>query len=521
VVLAAAAILAACGAPEPAQAPGPAAGEDVAVRGGTARIGLVGGPSTFLDWYAQSTQDLLLADLVFRRLARPGPGPGELVPDLAESWDVLPDGRSVRFQLRRGVLWEDGLALTANDVVFSHQRAADPTSSFHELKKPIERVESLGDWEVVVHFRSANPQLLGHAVLGHIYPRHVLGAVPAQELRAHSFHRRPVGSGPFRLERWEEGQYVSLAARADGAGAARPGGPGVPYLDRVVLRLFRDKAAALRELEGQGLDYLRKIQDDVFDELSALDHLVGLRVPTDEYFYLAWNTTRSPWDRPEVRRALTGLIDRRALARAFEGSDGQVCEGPVPPSDYRHDPSLLSAAFDPERASGELRAAGLTGPPVISILCLAGVTSHLEVASAIADQLRAAGFEAEVRSLEDAVLQSRISSAEFDAAVFVRPQSLPVDLGGCFGTGGIDNQALLSDPELDRILGRLETAAGDLEAGSLFREAYRRVVELQPWTFLFYRAEATLVHARLRGLDAYPRDPIAIIERWWIPASRQ
>ena len=101
-------------------------------------------------------------------------------------------------------------------------------------------------------------------------------------------------------------------------------------------------------------------------------------------------------------------------------------------------------------------------------------------------------------------------------ALFVRSDRLPVDLAGCFGTGGEDNWAGLSDRELDGQL-QAETGAADAATASqAFAAAYRRVVALQPWTFLYYRSECTVRSPQLRGLEANPREPFAFAERWWM-----
>ena len=90
-------------------------------------------------------------------------------------------------------------------------------------------------------------------------------------------------------------------------------------------------------------------------------------------------------------------------------------------------------------------------------------------------------------------------------------------IGSCFGSAGEDNWGKLSDAEIDRLVAIESSSPDPTKATEALRAAYRRVVELQPWTFLFYRNECSVRSPRLRGLDANPREPLAWADRWWVP----
>jgi peptide/nickel transport system substrate-binding protein len=353
----------------------------------TATIAFTREPTTFLDWHASTNVDLAAADLVFRRLARPAAEPGRFVPDLAASWSISPDGLELSLKLREGVQWEDGRAVTAADVVFSQDRARAPGSNQASAKKSITAVEARGPSEVVFRFSHRSPDNLAAALDGHVYPEHLLGSVLPEELSHHAFGHTPVGSGPFRLERWEPGQSLTFAARK----AADQGSEvAVPRLERLIARIFQDKAAIYRELEAGNLDYVRRIDRDTFERLAAGGKLVPLRAQTTAYYFVAWNAKRPPFDRPAVRRALTALIDRRAMAQRFEGPEGRVAEGPVPPGDPRFDPAIVSPAYDPEAAARVLEAFE------VELLCHS-VQASRDVAAVVADYLRRGGLKVRSR----------------------------------------------------------------------------------------------------------------------------
>jgi ABC-type transport system substrate-binding protein len=127
--------------------------------------------------------------------------------------------------------------------------------------------------------------------------------------------------------------------------------------------------------------------------------------------------------------------------------------------------------------------------------------------------------EGQVQALEAQALQQRTSSEDFDAALIPRAAG-PVALAACFKTisksATDENYSSLSDARLDALIDA-ESAEPDAErALALNHEIQRRIDELQPWTFLFYSSETALVSRRLEGLEANPRDPLAVVEQWWI-----
>ncbi len=490
--------------------------------GGTAVIAVTREPETLFDWLSRDPVDRMAADLVFRRLARPGGDLGELVADLAESWTLSQDRKTLRVRMKGGVRWEDGVELTSADVVFSEERARSRESKLAETRRNIEAVEASGPREVVFRFRRPSPDDPAAALLGHVYPRHLLQAVPMKALRDHPFHRAPKGSGPFRLETWHRGQSLTFTRRPD-ADPARTG----PLLERVVVKLFADRDAMTAAIETGTVHLVPWAERSLFQRYAEGGVMNGLRTPGRGFFYVAWNATHPYLAQPEVRRAFTARVDRAAMATAFDGPDPRVAEGPVPPGDPRRDATVRSPTFDPERAGEALAKAGLLkdargtlrtpeGKPVRVDMLSASSPLHRGLAAAVGDALRQVGFLVDVQSLDEPKLRDRIQADDFGGVLLLRPASSPVDLAACFGTGGEDNWGGFSDATVDRFLTFAAETQDAAAAERAFADAQRRIVELQPWTFLYFASESTLVHPTLFGADANPRDPISVIEGWWL-----
>ncbi len=132
----------------------------------------------------------------------------ELVSDLAESWEILDDGLTIVFHLRRDVSWHDGVPFTAEDVEFTYQQLIDPevpTPYGGDFKK-IALLEVIDDYTVKVRYRE--PFAPGLASWGmSIMPKHLLKSA---DLMTTSFARNPVGTGPYKFKRWHSGEIIRL-----------------------------------------------------------------------------------------------------------------------------------------------------------------------------------------------------------------------------------------------------------------------------------------------------------------------
>src|SRR5206468_1866203 len=273
-------------APVPAVAtptPTPAGRADV---GGTFRVALTADPTTLDPWNANDANTLLVTRQIFETLVDYEPGGFKIVPKLAESWSVSPDGRSWTFALRRGVKFHDGTDLDAAAVVLNFDRARQ---------------------------------------------------------MAHPLHGAPgaAGTGPFvfRSGAWQLGQQVTLE-RNGAYWAKDPGGTQMPYVDRVVLRVIKDESARIGELRSGGLDAVRDVTVATLPTVKADPNLQLLPRPALNVGYLGIAPT-APFDKVEVRRAVAMAIDRSLLATTLYSGVGRPASQLLAPGMLGYDDSVL------------------------------------------------------------------------------------------------------------------------------------------------------------------------------------
>jgi len=300
------------------------------------------------------TEDKVVFAMVFNGLVRFAPGSmssDAIEPDLAESWETSEDGLVWTFTLRQGVQFHGGYGeMTAEDVVYSLNRAADPDrSSVASDYRAFASVEAVDDYTVSITLSEGIPSLLG--VVANYHGGNIVSSRAAEEL-GEGFATNPIGTGPFAFDELAEGQFVRLTAHE---GYFR----GAPQLEAITIRYMsatsaRDLAFQTGELhmiEGERED--RWVQNTTASGEAEVDVFEPGELRT-----LHVNTTAEPFDDIRVRQALAHAINRDELI-AFAGNlVARGNEAPVPDGYIGHESDIEFLPYDQDRARELLAEAG-------------------------------------------------------------------------------------------------------------------------------------------------------------------
>jgi len=320
---------------------------------------------TFDPAYTSASALGFISKAIHSTLVRYGEG-AELIPDLAERWEVLDQGLVYRFHLRRGVRFHNGRSIEARDVYESFLRLLLP-----EMK-------STGAW-IMRNVRGADDVLEGRsrnlpgivvrdtqtvdiqltepiAFFLSLLTMHETAIVPAEEARDPERYRlRGIGAGPFKVQEAVEGDRVRLAKNRD---YYIPGTPLVDELNfRLDLRSFKDVAEAFKRGE---LDVAHGIPPKIVNELRADPQYAAYLLTTTQLHtsYLAWDTSNAPFDKAEVRQAIAHAIDKNRINERVYSGGAVVAQSLLPPGLLGYDENLRGPQHDPERARGLMRQAG-------------------------------------------------------------------------------------------------------------------------------------------------------------------
>ena len=284
---------------------------------------------------------------------------GRPAPRLAVSWESSPDGKTISFALRRGVLWHDGKPFTSADVQFCAMEMWRKYQNFGtQLHRNLTAVDTPDDYTAV--FRYAVPMPLGlllraAAELCQVVPKHVYAGT---DILNNPANTAPIGTGPFKFVSYVPGQHVIMERNPN------YWMPGLPYLDRVVIRAIADAPAAVAALESGDVmmslfsslprtDYVRLGKDSRFrvstkgNEGNPLFNTIG------------FNTRHKELADVRVRRAFIHALDLDFYAKSFDYGFSKRAQGPWPTGSSFFVPDVPNYPYDVKRAETLLDEAGL------------------------------------------------------------------------------------------------------------------------------------------------------------------
>jgi peptide/nickel transport system substrate-binding protein len=449
----------------------------------------------------------------------------------AEDYAVLDGGLRLRFTLKKGILWQDGVELTADDAEFTYKVMIDPETptSYSGDFKAIRSFRRLDRYSFEVEYEKPFPRSL-NTWMGSLMPRHVL---EGKDLRGVSQARFPLSCGPYLMEEWEAGASLSLAANSGYF-------EGRPYIDRVLYRIIPDLTTMFLELKAGKIDvmsgmtaqqYLYQTRDPAFAE-----HYDAYRSLASAYVYMGYNLKSPLFADVRVRRALAHAVNKEAVVKGALLGQGIATIGPYKPDTWAYNTGIEEYPNDPAHAARLLEEAGWRkggdgmlekdGRPFsFTLLTNQGNEQRIKTAVIIQSQLRPLGIDVKIRTVEwAALLQQFIRPGYFDA--YIMGWTIPHDPDGfdvwhsSRMNGGL-NFVSYADAEADACLEAARSTFDQAER----KKRYDRFQEIlhrdQPYCFLFVPYTLSAVHKRFRGIEPAPAGIFHNTNLWWAPHGEQ
>jgi len=460
------------------------------------------------------------------------------VPYLAESWDTasVDNHLALTFHLHDDVYWHDGTPTTANDVKFTFDRIKDPATAYARSSalSPYDSAVVNDDY-TITFFLQRHPGFMDPWRFISPMPEHILGDVPAAELKQHPFGSvDPIGNGPFRFVEHRSGDRWIFVANPDFPESL--GGP--PYLDRLVYRYIPEATTKLTELLTGTLDVYIIVPPA---QIAEIESHHDARVVTHEnrnYAFVNWNGRRPFFSDPAVRRALTLAIDREAIVNVVRGGLGTIATGTVPPFHWAHNDGLEPLPFDPAAARDLLDEAGWVASDRDGVRERDGIRAAFElrtnqnperedIMTLVQANLADVGIEVTTRAQEGQSMARDIFGPErnFDAFVLGLQTEFNIDdrrLFSCSTPDAPYKWASYCNPRVDEILDQVVVMNDRSQSLPLWYEYQDIIQHDQPYTFLYYDVRANGLSARMRGVEMDIRGDLQNVHDWWIaPADRR
>ncbi len=490
----------------------------VPVHGGLYTEGVIGIPQILNPFLAGSDADRDISRLLFEGLSTLLPD-GSIQPALAEKWDVSPDGTVYTCTLRSNAYWHDGEPVTTVDILFTLNLLRSPDfptpSSLQGLWARVQ-VQALDDRRARFILERPYAPFLSYTTLP-LLPAHLLQKVSPADLPASPFHLHPVGTGPFRFVRLEEGEdgIPMLELEANPLYYR-----GLPYLDGVRFRYYRDEGLLTEALLRGEVDGAFGLSRSALERLAGRADLVAHRTYLQAYTILFLNT-RSPLlgDR-RVRQALALGLDREALIKGFE-EEAFLANGPISPISWAYKPDLPAFPHDPARATELLEEAGWhdqNGDGVrerdvrsLELVLLTHDTppERAVLANRIKQQLAPLGVSVRVAVVPYETFRRRMANRDFDLLLYGwgqlgrDPDEFALWHSSQTGPEG-SNLSSLQNEVIDHLLEQGRTTPDrDLRIPIYwqFQEEFVREVPAVP---LYYPVYTYILPARLQGVELFP-----------------
>lgn len=512
----------------PAGKPSP---EEKPEQGGRIVMGSIGEPSNLIPFIASDSASHEVSGLLYVALLRYNRDL-EIEPWAASSYEVLEGGKLLRFNLRKGIRWQDGEELTADDVEFTYRLIIAPTTPTPYAGDflAVQEFRKTGRYSFEVRYDKPFARSL-ISWMQDIMPKHVL---EGQDLRTTPFGRNPVGAGPYRLESWEPGSRVVLRANPDYF-------EGRPYLDEVVYRIIPDNATMFLELKAGKLDmmglspqqYLRQTDGYTWER-----DWHKYRYLSFGYTYLGYNLKHPFFADVRVRQAIAHAIDRTGIIKGVLLGQGEPTVGPYKPGTWVYNENIPAYSYDSAAASALLREAGWKDsdgdgvldkdgvPFAFTILTNQGNDQRIKTATIIQSQLKAVGIAVQIRTVEwAAFIKEFVNKGRFDAVLLgwnitQDPDAYDVWHSSKAEPGGL-NFVGYRNAEVDALLEKARRTFDQEERKRLYDRFQEILHRDQPYCFLYVPYALPVVAARFRGVDPAPAGLMHNFKSWWVPRDQQ
>ena len=436
----------------------------------TAAVGLAAAPTAFaqksadtlrilfndavpnIDMYFNSQRTgLILAHQAWDMLVHRDPATFELKPSLATDWKFAEDN-TLDLNIRQGVKFHDGSALSADDVVYTIGMAIDPASKVAVPSNYawIDKVEKTGDFAVRIHMKKPTPAALEYlAMVMPIHPK-----AYREKVGPEGFSAKPIGAGPYRIAKNDQGKEV-VFERFEDYWAGSP--KGKPAIKTLHVRFVPDLATSVTELLAQRADWIWNINPDQADNINKMPYLQAVRQESMRVGYLSIDAAGrsgagNPLTNLKVRQAIWHAVDRKTFAEKLVGGGSRVPPAPCFPSQFGCDAdAAVKYDYDPAKAKALMAEAGFANGFDIEFVTYVQPTSW---PAAVQNYLQAVGIRAKINQLQVAPAIQKAQRGE--APLYMGSwgsysiNDVSAILPVMFGAGALDNYS--KDPELEKLV---------------------------------------------------------------------
>ena len=460
-------------------------------------------------------------------------GSTKVVPGLAESWEISPDGLLYTFHLRHGVKFQTTDYFTptrefnADDVLFTFDRQGNKDNPFFNytggqweyfngmgMPDLVKSWEKVDDYTVRLTLTGPNAPMLANlamdfgSVVSKEYADKLLAGGHPEDL-----NQKPVGTGPFQFVDYQKDAVARYKANPDYWG-------GKQKIDDLIIAITPDAGVRLQKLKAGECDMIPYPNPG---DIAALKQDPNINVMQQEGLnvgYLAYNTLQPPFDNPKVRKALNMAINKQAIIDAVFQGTGTVAKNPIPPTMAAYKQDTVDDPYDLVAARKMLDDAGIKDLKM-NVWAMPVQRPYNPNARLMAELIQAdfakVGVTVEIVSYEWGEYLKRGAMKDRDGALLQGwtgdngdPDNFLNVLLGCDGIGGT-NRAEWCNKDFDALVKKAATISDPAERNKLYDQAQAVFKDQAPWATI---AHSLVTVPMAKKVQNYRMDPLGHHQFW-------
>ncbi len=492
-------------------------------------------PILSTDGYSSDVQALMCDSLLARDTTT-----YEFKPRIATSWEVSKDGKQYTFKIRENVFFHDGKPLTAEDVKFTFEAFVDPKLGAPRWKpyfEGISKVEVIDPKTVKFTVKDTYFNNFNIAAGTLIVPKHIYSDVE----KSKKLNKSLVCAGPYKLDKFERGQILTLKKDPQWFGNNMPEWKGFNNYDQINVRFYKDETVQIERIKKGDIDYILWPNPEAYVKKAVgpewgkkvIKYKVENKVPKG-YGFIGWNLRKPLFQDKNIRLALAHLANRDEMNKKFRYGMSDLVAAPIyTSSDYA--PSVKPLEYNPAKAKELLTKAGWADADKDGILekMIDGKKTNFQFSLSYAakenekywtmykEDLKKVGIVMDLNFLEWNTFIKQMDEGSFDAVTLrwgngsVDPDPKQIWHSSSATKGG-SNFINYNNPEVDKLIDEGRMILDKPKRIALLKKAYEKIADDAPYLFLFSdRYQFYAATARVQK----PADTFIFdigVDTWWL-----
>lgn len=430
---------------------------------------------------------------------------GTLVPGIADEWKISDDGKEIVFKLRNDVKFHNGDQMTADDVVYSFNRAINSTFT-KRITGSMEKMEKIDDSNVKLILKYSYGPILDCIATSN------MGIVSQKAVEANEegFARNPVGTGAFKFVEWSNGEKIVFESFDDYY-------RGEAEIKNLTFKIISDKTSAAVALENGEVDVLLSPAEADRNNLIDNDNIKYYETESNSFYFVSFNNEEGLFSNKLLREAISYAVDRESLILGALEGNGAALESAIPTNCFGAPENFKGNPYDVEKAKALLAEAGYPDGLTLKI-----PTLYLDPTEVLQDQLRQIGITAEIEQMErGAWLQDVYTDNKYDITVgsysALVPDADQITYNRYHGdfVGGGNNMVRCNIPELNEALDLARTSQDTEVRKAEYTKACEILRDESVLIPLYSSMNGIAANKDLKGVRAHPVQRAYVYDYSW------